>query len=348
MAEKVTLIEVESTDQKMGKWEKLAVLAINECPKIKKEREKKILFDRFGIGKKAKTLHAIGQDYSVTRERIRQIVNNAVKKIKKNCKSDEAQKAIEKIDAYVQKSGGYVSSEQLFAKFNCDETKEQNAIKFIASLSENLVAVKESSTMKQGWSLSKVKIAKIKSIAKEAASILKTEKKTMRAKDISAAIKEDSVLTESVMYGAKALMKTDDGKWGLTTWPHVNPKSIKDKSVYILRRHTKPIHYAELTNRISDISTKKVTQQSVHNELIKNEEFVLVGRGIYALSEWGYAPGVVEEVIVQVLEEAGEPLHKNIIIERVLEKRIVKTSTVVLNLQKPRFKRVDKAVYTLN
>lgn len=348
MTEKVTLIEVEGSVPNIGKWEKLAILAIEDCPKIKKEREKKILFDRFGIGKKSKTLHAIGQEYSVTRERIRQIVNNAVKKIKKNCKSNDATKAIEKIDIYVQKSGGYVSSEQLFVKFDTNDTKEQNAIKFMASLSDKLVAVKESSTMKQGWSLSSVKIARIKNIAKEAANILRENKKTMKAKEIAVLIKEDVALSESVMYGAKALMKSDSGKWGLTSWPHVNPKSIKDKSVYILRRHTKPIHYTDLTKRISDISSKKVTQQSVHNELIKNQEFVLVGRGIYALSEWGYSPGVVEEVIVQVLQEAGEPLHKSIIVERVLEKRIVKTSTVILNLQKPRFKRVEKAVYTLN
>jgi hypothetical protein len=348
MAEKISLINVEPSAPKVGKWEKLAVLAIENCPKIKKEREKRILFDRFGIGKKTKTLHAIGQEYTVTRERIRQIVNNAVKKIKKNCKSDEAQKAIDKIDLFVQKSGGYVSSEQLFVKFECNEAREQNAIKFMASLSDKVVAVKESGSMKQGWSLNSVKIAKIKAITKEVADLLKNEKKTMKAKDIATAISEDVILCESVMHGAKALMKTDDGKWGLVSWPHVNPKSIKDKSVYILKRHTKPIHYSELTRRISDISSKNVTQQSVHNELIKNAEFVLVGRGIYALAEWGYAPGVVEEVIVQVLEEAGEPLHKSVIIERVLEKRVVKTSTVVLNLQKPRFKRVNKAVYTLN
>lgn len=348
MAEKITLIDVEKTAQAAGKWEKLAILAIDNCPKIKKDREKKILFDRFGIGKKAKTLHAIGQEYSVTRERIRQIVNNTVKKIKKNCKSAEAQKAIDLVDSFVQKSGGYVSSAQLYSKFDCTDLKEQNALKFMATLSDKLVAVKESGTIRQGWSLNSLKLSTIKNIAKESAAVLKEAKKTMKAKDIAEAVKADPVLSESVLHGAKALMKTDDGKWGLVSWPLVNPKSIKDKSIYILKRHTKPIHYSELTKRISDISTKKVTQQSVHNELIKNQEFVLVGRGIYALSEWGYAPGVVEEVIVQVLEEAGEPLHKNVIIERVLEKRIVKTSTVVLNLQKPRFKRVEKAIYTLN
>ncbi|MBW6431777.1 winged helix-turn-helix domain-containing protein, partial [Patescibacteria group bacterium] len=114
------------------------------------------------------------------------------------------------------------------------------------------------------------------------------------------------------------------------------------------KQHGKPIHYHELSKKISEIGKKDVTKQSVHNELIKNSDFILVGRGIYALADWGYTPGIVEEVIVTVLEEAGEPLHKDIIIGRVLERRIVKPSTIVLNLQKPRFKKIDKSVYTLN
>jgi hypothetical protein len=113
-------------------------------------------------------------------------------------------------------------------------------------------------------------------------------------------------------------------------------------------RHGKPIHYGLRAEKISTLSPKDVTKQSVHNELIKNSEFVLVGRGIYALSEWGYAPGIVEEVIVTILEEAGGPLPKEVIVERVLERRLVKPSTIVLNLQRARFKKVGKAVYTLN
>jgi hypothetical protein len=151
-----------------------------------------------------------------------------------------------------------------------------------------------------------------------------------------------------VLASVKTIMKTDSGQWGLISWPNVNPRSIRDKSKYIMLRHGKPLHYAELTKKIGDMGIKNVTKQSVHNELIKNTDFVLVGRGIYALIEWGYEPGVVDEVIVSVLTSAGGPMHKDQIIERVLEKRIVKASTVILNLQKPRFKRVGKAVYTIN
>jgi hypothetical protein len=348
MSEKIKLISDDKIDNSTKKWSNLAISAINDCPKIKKEREIAILADRFGIGKKAKTLHAIGQTYGVTRERIRQIVNNSLRKIQKNCLSDELKKNIKSIEAQVEKNGGVITRDNLAASFSVTDKNEQNSLNFCASLSDKLVQVKESKDLTQGWALKSIKLTKIKDIAKKSATYLKEQKKVLTAKKIAEAIKEDPILTEAVLGTSKATMPTDNSEWGLSEWPHVNPKSIRDKSKYIMVRHGKPMHYSTLTNKIVEMGTKQVTKQSVHNELIKNQEFVLVGRGIYALSEWGYEPGVVEEVIVEVLTLEGGPLHKKEIVRRVLERRIVKESTIVLNLQKDRFKRVDKAVYTLN
>jgi hypothetical protein len=211
-----------------------------------------------------------------------------------------------------------------------------------------LEILKDSNNLKEGWHLKSIKQIKIRELVKKTSALLKEAGEAMTAKDIASNLKENQSLLEAALTASKDLMQTDKGKWGLTIWPHVNPKSIKDKTRYILERHGEPIHYSELTTRISTMSRKVVTKQSVHNELIKNQDFVLVGRGIYALREWGYTPGVVEDVIVEVLVEARAPLHKTEIVKRVLEKRIVKESTIVLNLQKDRFKRVGKATYTIN
>jgi hypothetical protein len=82
--------------------------------------------------------------------------------------------------------------------------------------------------------------------------------------------------------------------------------------------------------------------------LIKDSRFVLIGRGIYALQEWGYKKGTVADIIADVLKDAGEPLHRDEIVRRVLKHRQVKETTILLNLQgKPQFKRVAKATYTL-
>ncbi len=342
MAEKLTLIQIDPTPIN---WNQIAIKAIDNCPKIKKEREKTILIARFGINGKPKTLQAIGNEHKITRERVRQIVNNALKKIKKYCTSEEAKKAIKLIEDIVEQNGGYVSVEQLTALI--DSNNETNALRFVATLSNKIENVKISNELNEGFRNKSFKINNIKKISKEAIDFLKSKNKVTKTETISDFIKIKPAKVQAALTASNKTILTDKG-WGLTSWPHINPRSIKDKSKFVLEKHGKPIHYEELTEKISQIGEKKVTKQSVHNELIKNSDFVLVGRGIYALSSWGYHPGIVEEVIVEVLAEAGEPLHRKVIVEEVLKRRIVKPSTIILNLQKPRFKKIGKAVYTLN
>ena len=138
--------------------------------------------------------------------------------------------------------------------------------------------------------------------------------------------------------------------WGLVKWPTVNPKNIRDKIYVILADAGKPMHFSGIAGHIkdSDFKRKDVTTQAIHNELIKDKRFVLIGRGIYALDEWGYSKGTVSDIITKVLKKAGEPLHRDEIVKRVLKSRQVKETTILLNLQsKPEFKRVAKATYTL-
>jgi hypothetical protein len=345
MVEELTLFEA---GKEIQSWQKIAKEVIETCPKIKKEREKEILAARFGVGEKRKTLQAIGDQYGITRERVRQITNNAISKIKKSCTSKEIKRICHEVVATVRENGGYASNGFLAKKY-CDGTEsEKNAFIFIVSLAEGIENVKVSSDILEGWRLKERKLVDIKRVAGEAVKALKEKGEVLPIDELSRIINADQEITLAAVSASKKTMSSDDGLWGLTKWPHINPRSIRDKSKYIMLRHGKPIHYDVLAQKISELGSKNVTRQSVHNELIKNSDFVLVGRGIYALSEWGYAPGIVEEVIATVLIEAGEPLSKEIIVARVLERRIVKPSTIVLNLQRPRFKKVGKAVYTLN
>jgi hypothetical protein len=110
------------------------------------------------------------------------------------------------------------------------------------------------------------------------------------------------------------------------------------------------MHFNDIADAIkkSEFKRKDVTTQAIHNELIKDDRFVLIGRGIYALKEWGYQRGTVSDIITQVLLEEGGPLHRDEIVKRVLKTRYVKETTILLNLQgKSQFKRVAKATYTL-
>ena len=118
----------------------------------------------------------------------------------------------------------------------------------------------------------------------------------------------------------------------------------------ILRKAGTPLHFMEIANRIREahFDHKNVTIQAVHNELIRYPQFVLVGRGLYALHEWGYEPGTVADVIEKILKEKG-PLSKKEIISEVAKQRTVKVGTISLNLQKmPYFVRVGRAVYAFD
>ena len=82
---------------------------------------------------------------------------------------------------------------------------------------------------------------------------------------------------------------------------------------------------------------KAVLPQTVHNELIKDPRFVLVGRGTYALQDWGYKPGTVKDVIREILHDNGGTMTREAIVQKTLDQRRVKESTILLNLQDKKY-----------
>ena len=140
------------------------------------------------------------------------------------------------------------------------------------------------------------------------------------------------------------------GHIGLSSWSSISPRDVGDKAYLVMKHHGKPEHYAKITDMInrSKFDNKVAYKETVHNELIKDDRFVLVGRGIYALSEWGFKPGVVADIITEVLRRAEKPLTRDQIIEEVLKQRMVKKNTVLVGLSnRKRFEKVDRDKYTL-
>ena len=134
-------------------------------------------------------------------------------------------------------------------------------------------------------------------------------------------------------------------------WVEINPKGVKDKAYLGLKKKEKPLHFSNIASSIEELpfSNSKVHTATVHNELIKDSRFVLVGRGLYALKEWGYEPGVVKDVIFKVLKNSNKPLSKDEVLEKVIKQRFVKENTVFLNLHdRNSFKRDSQGRYTVN
>ncbi|MBI4975696.1 hypothetical protein HZC20_03385 [Candidatus Peregrinibacteria bacterium] len=103
----------------------------------------------------------------------------------------------------------------------------------------------------------------------------------------------------------------------------------------MLKKEKNPLHFVEIANKISEagFDKKVVTTQAVHNELIRYDQFVLVGRGLYTLKEFGYTKGTVADII-EILLKKKSPMTKQDIVDGVLAQRHVKKGTISLNLQK--------------
>lgn len=138
----------------------------------------------------------------------------------------------------------------------------------------------------------------------------------------------------SLLRASKKLEQNKFGYWGVVQWPEVTPKTINHKIYLVMKHHGKPLHFKEIASRINDIGfdRKNANPATVHNELILDEKYILIGRGIYALQEWGYSDGAVVDVVEYVMKEVDEPLSKDAIVELVLAKRMVKPATVNLAL----------------
>jgi predicted Zn-ribbon and HTH transcriptional regulator len=240
----------------------------------------------------------------------------------------------------------------LTAKLTKDNTKiDQSRVSFLAELSPSLSVIDDNDHFYHAIGARiEHDEKKIKEAVGTIVEAIKKANKPVTAEAIKEAIGQaDHARVAALASVSKQLASLGD-QWGLVKWPLVNPKNIRDKIYVILRDNGKPLHFSEIAGSIrgSSFKRKDVTTQAIHNELIKHKRFVLIGRGIYALSEWGYSKGTVADIITEVLKEAKEPLHRDEIVKRVLKHRQVKETTILLNLQgKKEFKRVAKATYDL-
>jgi len=160
-------------------------------------------------------------------------------------------------------------------------------------------------------------------------------------------LKFDIARVRSLIDIDKRLTLTENNNVGLIEWRHIHPRTLRDKILFILRNEGKPLHFNNISEKISkaNFDQRSVNVQAVHNELIRHDNFILIGRGIYALGEWGYESGTVAEVIVKMLT-GGKELDQEEIISKVMQQRQVKKITIVLALKNgDKFERVGRKRY---
>jgi hypothetical protein len=335
---------------------------IEEILSSLKEREKQILMKRYGLkANEIKTLASIGAEHSLTRERVRQIEKDIIKAMRKTGRSHATLNMVREMLLNTLNEHGKVMAEETLLKvMGVKSEGDRNAIIFILHLMEEIDSYLHEN-YKKCWATVVFNKELLSGFTEEVHKLLENEGKPIQEAALIESLKQtefykanEQELTEKVLVNfldlAEKVEKNVFGHWGLTSWKQIVPKDVGDKAYLVLKQHGKPEHYSVITDMINaaKFDGRTAYKETVHNELIKDNRFILIGRGIYALNEWGYKAGVVSDVIKEILQEAGKPLSKEKIIEEVLKRRHVKKNTILVGLSnKKLFTKVDKSLYAL-
>jgi len=316
-----------------------------------------VMTKRYGLGESVDrmTLEGIGKTYGITRERVRQIENFALASIKKADTFKKETDVFDELNKLVVSMGGVVCEEDFLMHISKDEST-QNYLYFLLVLGDQFKREKEDENFRHRWIVDDKVSMKVHDAIRELYKTLSHEDLVPESeivasflehlKDVSEEYKNEEI-TKRWLALSKTIAKNPLGEWGAAESHNVNARGMRDYAYLIIRKHGSPMHFTEVAKSITQIFGKKAHVATCHNELIKDSRFVLVGRGLYALSSWGYEKGVVKDVIAKLLKKEGA-LTKKDIIDRVLKERYVKENTVFVNLQDTKmFKRTKDGKYSL-
>ena len=327
--------------------------------KLLSRRMRHVIEKRFGLkGGRRHTLESIGGEYKITRERVRQIESEALKHLRKDANLSEIEEPVKALENHINNCGGITAEHYLLS--SAQANRHHPHLILLLNISPKFHLVPETDAYHDRWTVSKDKAEVAGKAVAGTVERLQEGKKPVSHEELNSMIAKyagDSLggevprqVVDSYLATSKLIRRNPSCHNGLASWPSISPRGIRDKAYLVLAKTGKPLHFRDVADAISKSgwSKKKAHPQTVHNELIKDSRFVLVGRGLYGLKEWGYEPGLVKDVLVSVLKQAGKPLAKDEVIRLVSDKRLVKPQTILLNLQnKSLFKRTDEGKYTL-
>jgi len=313
-------------------------------------KQKKVAFGRFGLknGKRF-TLQEIGDELGITRERVRQIEEQLLSKLRDRVRKD-AKELIEIATKRLDSMSGVELDETFISAMkeklpNTDVKYITEKLRFVFLAAGVPQYAKEDDLMNAYWFLTKESKENFISFVKRMIQFFK-------GGDRNQILREKSYLSEC--RGCEHFLKIPKyfgvnvfGDLGPRDWAEIEPKTIRDKAYLVLKKHGQPLHFVSVAKNINEfgLDKKKAHTQTVHNELIKDNRFVLVGRGIYGLKEHGFETGTVREVITTLLKKHG-PLTSTEVVTLVNKQRFLKENTILLSLQNRKyFSRIENGKY---
>lgn len=312
-------------------------------------RQKEVITARFGLDGKTdgETLAAIGERLDVTRERVRQIENGAITLVKANiAKNPETGAMLEKVKKFIAGRGG-VSGKPDVVRYAATLASgvRENHLDFLAEASGVFNLHREDDAFNPFYYVTEKNLKTASAFVNGWVNFLKSHKEKVFPDSyqvqLASFIKTKSVeqeVAENYLSISKQIDKNPYGDMGLNEWPEIKPSTVRDKIYLVLKKKAEPLHFEDIATHINKVGfdDQKALPPTVHNELIKDSRFVLVGRGMYGLKEHGYEPGTAREVIAKVLKTKG-PLKATDVVTHVNAQRFFKQNTILINLQNRNF-----------
>jgi len=313
---------------------------------------------RFGLekGTEGETLAAIGERLHVTRERVRQIENGAIALVKANISRDpEAGAALERIKKFIANKGGVARKADVaqFATTIMNGVREAH-LDFLAEATGMFNLYREDERYYPFYYVSDKDMRTAQTFVDHWVNFLKDRKDKVFAESyavqLASFLKSKSAvkaIAENYIGLSKQIHQNPYGDMGLRDWPEISPSTVRDKIYLVLKKKMEPLHFEDIARHINSVGfdDQAALAPTVHNELIKDERFVLVGRGMYGLRENGYEPGTARQVIAKVLKRRG-PMRPTDVVAHVNHERFFKPNTILINLQnKSYFERMPDGRY---
>ncbi len=338
-----------------------AKLAFDSSVLVKKllaevpERAREVLVFRFGLGTSAtrETLEAIGERWGITRERVRQIEASGIEAIRHSRAFRESEGSFDELRIYIEAQGAIVPEDALLAGLASDE-KSRNRFRFLLVVGSSFFRERETDDFYARWHVDHHTAEVVHSALTRLYSTLDDAEVLSEGeivnrfleelKEVNSAYRNEEILKRWLSL-SKNISSNPLSEWGKANAPAIRTKGIRDYAYLVIKQKGEPMHFSEVAKAIGDVFSKKAHVATTHNELIKDSRFVLVGRGLYALAEWGFSPGVVRDVIKDVLKK--KPLTRDEVIEAVKKVRYVKDNTILVNLNDTRyFKKTKEGKYS--
>jgi len=293
------------------------------------------------------TLESIGESLGITRERVRQIEEAGFTHVRKNHK-DALEKVYADFVAYFNQKGGFKKEEIVLEDLGGAKQKPY-VLFFLTIGGDKFLKVVGKKDYHYFWALNTGSNTSVKDTLDSLVSDIQKHGKLLTKPELAANFASNYNLSnealDSYLEISKRVQENKEGKLGLIDWPEIKPRGVKDKAYLVFKNQNKPLHFREITSLIDGLNfntdEKKTHAQTVHNELIKDGRFVLVGRGTYALAEWGYVPGTIKDIITKVITEKPHLVSQDDIVKEVLAQRMVAKNTVMINLNNKKYFQKD-------